>query len=68
MVAPPGVTVTVQVPEVGNPVNCTEPVGTAQVGCVMVPIPGALGIELTVAVTAVLVADTQPVIVFLASA
>jgi hypothetical protein len=35
----------VQVPEAGNPFNTTLPVATRQVGCVMVPIEGAPGIE-----------------------
>jgi hypothetical protein len=44
LVAPPGVTVTVQVPELGNPLNATLPVGTLQVGCVIVPTIGVGGV------------------------
>ena len=42
MVAPPGVAVTVQA-EAGRPLKATEPVATAQVGCVIAPIIGAEG-------------------------
>ena len=38
----PGVLVSVQVPEEGNPLRITLPVATAQVGCVIVPMVGAV--------------------------
>ena len=44
IVAPPGEAVTVQDPEAGNPLNATLPVATLQVGCVIVPITGAVGV------------------------
>ncbi len=37
--------VSVHDPVEGNPVNCTLPVGTEQVGCVIVPTVGAAGVE-----------------------
>ena len=40
-VIPPGLMV--QLPD-GNPLNTTLPVAVAQVGCVMVPTVGALGV------------------------
>ena len=40
---PEGVPVTVQVPEAGNPLKATDPVGTAHVGWVTVPITGTVG-------------------------
>lgn len=43
-VTPPGVAVTVQVPDEGNPLNATEPVGVEQEGCVIVPTIGAVGV------------------------
>lgn len=43
-VTPPGVLITVQVPEDGNPERTTLPVETAHVGCVMVPITGGVGV------------------------
>lgn len=42
---PPGVLVKVQVPVGGNPVNTTPPVGTVQVGWVMVPTAGGAGVN-----------------------
>jgi len=42
---PPGVRIRVHVPVDGNPVNITLPVDTVQVGWLMVPITGALGVE-----------------------
>ena len=39
----PGLRVNVHVPD-GKPLNATEPVATAQVGCVIVPIAGAIGV------------------------
>ena len=44
LVNPPGVLVTVQVPEVGSPLRTTLPVGTVHVGCVIVPLMGADGV------------------------
>jgi hypothetical protein len=41
---PPGVRTKVQVPLEGNPPRTTLPVDTAQVGCVMVPTIGAVGV------------------------
>ena len=42
VVVPPGVLVSVHVPVDGRPLRTTLPVDTAQVGCVMVPIVGAV--------------------------
>ena len=53
VVAPPGVAVIVHVPLAGKPPSDTLPVATAQVGCVIVPRLGALG----VAGCALIVAD-----------
>ena len=44
-VAAPGDAVTVQLPEAGNPLKLTDPVGVKQDGCVIVPITGAVGLE-----------------------
>ena len=44
VVAPPGLRVRVQVPVEGNPLNATLPVAKAQVGCVIVPKTGAVGV------------------------
>ncbi len=44
LVMPPGVLVRVQVPEAGNPLKSTLPVDTPQVGWVIVPIIGAVGV------------------------
>ena len=46
VITAPGVRVTVHapVPEMGNPFKTTVPVDTAQVGAVMVPTVGAIGI------------------------
>ena len=49
-VAPPGVAVTVQFPDGGNPLSSTLPVAVAQVGCVMVPAVGASGTGFTLKV------------------
>lgn len=43
IVVPPGLAVTVQEPEEGKPLNATLAVATEQVGCVIVPITGAVG-------------------------
>ena len=45
LVTPPGVLVTVHVPDDGNPVSTTLPVDVAHVGCVMVPVTGGVGVE-----------------------
>jgi hypothetical protein len=47
VVIPPGVRVSVHVPVDGKPLNTTLPVGTEQVGLVIVPTTGAVGFELT---------------------
>jgi hypothetical protein len=43
VVVPPGVLVNVHVPVAGKPFNTTLPVDRAHVGCVIVPIVGAVG-------------------------
>jgi hypothetical protein len=43
VVVPPGVLVRVHVPEAGRPFSTTVPVGTLQVGWVIVPTAGAVG-------------------------
>jgi hypothetical protein len=48
VVTPLGFLVSVQVPDAGSPVRFTLPVGTAQVGCVIVPTCGSPGIAFTV--------------------
>jgi len=48
VIIPPGFLVNVQVPAAGKPFKTTLPVGTAHVGCVIVPIPR---VPLTVAET-----------------
>ncbi len=57
---PLGDPVTVQVPLAGSPVSSILPVPTEQVGCVMVPMTGAVGIPGTVLMVAV-VADAADV-------
>jgi hypothetical protein len=44
VVVPPGVRVKVHVPDDGKPLNNILPVITLQVGCVMVPTTGAVGV------------------------
>ena len=44
VVAPLGMAVTVQVPVEGSPLNTTLPVATVQVGWVIAPITGAVGV------------------------
>lgn len=46
----PGERVTVHEPD-GRPLNTTEPVGTAQVGCVIVPTVGLDGVDGCVLIT-----------------
>jgi hypothetical protein len=45
MVEPPGVAVTVQVPDAGSPLKSTLPVAVVQVGWVMAPTAGAAGLS-----------------------
>ena len=45
---PPGERVRVQVPDAGKPLNATLPVGVVQVGCVIIPTIGAVGLAFTV--------------------
>jgi hypothetical protein len=51
VVALPGVLVNVHAPEDGKPFNITEPVAKAQVGCVIVPTAGGVGITGCVLIT-----------------
>ena len=44
VVAPPGLAVTVHVPEDGNPLRATLPVGTPHMGWVIAPTTGAVGV------------------------
>ena len=44
VVVPPGLSVTVQVPDAGNPLKATLPVAKPQVGWVIVPTKGAVGV------------------------
>jgi hypothetical protein len=44
MVEPPGVAVTVHVPDAGSPLKSTLPVAVVQVGWVMAPTTGADGV------------------------
>ena len=44
VVAPPGLAVTVQVPEDGNPLSATLPVATPHMGWVIAPTTGAVGV------------------------
>ena len=45
VVVPPGDLVSVQIPVAGNPDKTTLPVARAQVGCVIVPMVGAVGAD-----------------------
>ena len=58
-VAPPGDAVSVHVPVAGKPLNATLPVAVAHVGCVIVPIVGAEGVEGCVLTVTGVAADTQ---------
>ena len=61
VLVPPGVLVTVHVPDDGNPVRVTLPVETAHVGWVVVPISGADGVGgCGLIVTFAEDGDTQP--------
>jgi hypothetical protein len=55
VVIPPGVVVMVHVPVAGSPLKAMLPVDTEQVGCVTVPITGAVGAP----GTAFIVADVE---------
>ena len=44
VVVAPGILVNVHVPDSGKPLKTTLPVATVQVGCVIVPTPGAGGV------------------------
>jgi len=57
----PGFLVRVHVPLEGRPLRTTLPVGTAQVGWVLVPTTGAVGAEGTALITTLPVAgETHP--------
>ena len=58
LVTAPGLRVNVQVPDAGKPLNTTEPVGVGQVGCVIVPTEGAVGVDGCVLIT-ILLEDTE---------
>jgi hypothetical protein len=51
LVVPPGVLVNVQVPVAGNPLKTALPVATVQVGCVIVPTVGAVGVDGCILIT-----------------
>jgi hypothetical protein len=60
-VVPPGVLVKVHVPVAGKPLKTILPVGNAQVGCVIVPTIGAVGVVGCVFITTFADADeVQP--------
>ena len=61
VVVPPGVLVSVHVPDAGKPLNTTLPVPTEHVGWVIVPTVGAVGVGLTVIVNVVVVAHSPAV-------
>ena len=52
IVVEPTDSVIVQVPAAGKPLKATLPVAVAQVGCVIVPIVGAFGVEIDAFITA----------------
>ena len=61
VVTAPGFLVSVHVPEEGRPLRATLPVGTAQVGWVLVPTTGAAGAAGTALITTLPVAgETHP--------
>ena len=62
MVAPVEI-VTVHDPVSGSPLNATLPVEVAQVGCVIVPMTGAIGAEGSVKDALTPVAEVQPLAV-----
>ena len=57
VVVPPGVLVIVQVPLAGKPFNTTLPVATEQVGWVIVPTVGAVGVADWAVITTFVEAD-----------
>ena len=57
VVVPPGVLVKVQLPVAGKPLNNTLPVATEQVGWVIVPTIGAVGVAGWVVITTLVDAD-----------
>ena len=60
-VTAPGFLVSVHVPELGSPLRATLPVGTVQVGWVLVPTTGAVGAVGTALITTLPVAgETHP--------
>ena len=61
LVTDPGLRVNVQLPTDGKPLNATLPVANAQLGCVIVPNVGVLGVEGAALITTFpLATDTQP--------
>jgi len=60
VVVPPGVLVNVHVPVAGKPFRSTLPVGTAQVGCVIVPTSGAGGPDEAIITTFADAPEMQP--------
>lgn len=62
IVEPPGDAVMIHVPVFGSPLNCTLPVLTVQVGCVIVPITGAVGVPGAALIVALVVdaAEVHP--------
>ena len=63
MVEPPGVAVTVQVPEAGRSLKATLPVEVEHVGWVMVPTVGVVGAPGSLKVAFTPVAEVQPLAV-----
>jgi len=59
VVTPPGERVNVHEPD-GKPLNTTDPVTTAHVGCVMVPTAGAAIVGTALITTFADAADVQP--------
>ncbi len=58
---PSGLCVITHVPDEGNPLRITPPVGTVHVGCVMVPTIGAGGVTGCVVITMLAdVSDVHP--------
>ena len=61
VVVPPGERVSVHVPDDGNPERTTLPVATEQVGCVVVPTVGVVGVAGCALITTTAdAAETQP--------
>ena len=61
LVTDPGLRVNVQLPTDGKPLNATLPVANAQLGCVIVPTTGVLGVNgCELIVTSPLATDKQP--------